>query len=416
MSDKEAKHVVVVGAGIVGVSTAIWLQRAGLSVTLIDKEGPAAGTSYGNGGVLAACSVVPVTMPGILKNAPKMLFSRDGPLFLKWSYLPKLLPWLFKYLGHANIKDVARIAKSLGYLLHDTMEQHQALAAGTPAEKYLAPSDYVFVYRDRAAFEGDALGWKLRRDNGFEWDEMEEAEFREYDPAFGPQNAFAVRLKNHGFIRDPGAYVQALADHFIAEGGALRTGEVTEIRQQNGRVSSVVAVGEDIECDSVVLSTGVWSGPLAKQLGVAVPMESERGYHIELVNPSIMPRSPVMVASGKFVATPMNGRLRCAGIVEFGGLDAPPSDAPFELLERQINKTIPGLSYDRVDRWMGHRPAPIDSIPIIGEAKDVSGAFMGYGHHHIGLTGGPKTGRILASLVRGERINADLTEFKPNRG
>lgn len=170
-----------------------------------------------------------------------------------------------------------------------------------------------------------------------------------------------------------------------------------------------------MSCDAAVLATGVWSGPLAKKLGLSVPLESERGYHIELWDPSFMPRSPVMIASGKFVATPMEGRLRLAGVVEFGGLDAPPSRPPFALLRKNGLAAFPGLTFSRETEWMGHRPAPADSIPVIGEIPGASGAFTGFGHHHIGLTGGPKTGRILSQLISGQKPNLDLGAHSPAR-
>ena len=152
-----------------------------------------------------------------------------------------------------------------------------------------------------------------------------------------------------------------------------------------------------------------------RQLGLKMPLESERGYHLELWEPSVMPRSPVMVASGKFVATPMEGRIRLAGVVEFGGLDAPPSRAPFRLLERNIRAAMPGLTWKKTVEWMGHRPSMVDSIPVIGAVPGIEGAFLGFGHDHVGLTGGPKTGRILAQLVSGRAPNIDLAPYRPER-
>jgi D-amino-acid dehydrogenase len=143
LASQEKKNVVIIGAGIVGVSTAIWLQRAGHIVTLVDKAGPAEGTSYGNGGVLASCAIVPVTGPGLLKKAPGMLLDPDQPLFMKWRYLPKLLPWLVKYLSHNNEADTRRIAAALYPIIGDSLEDHLALAKGTGGEKYITPSDYV---------------------------------------------------------------------------------------------------------------------------------------------------------------------------------------------------------------------------------------------------------------------------------
>ncbi len=172
---------------------------------------------------------------------------------------------------------------------------------------------------------------------------------------------------------------------------------------------------ETVDCDSVILATGVWSGPLMQKLGIRVPLESERGYHMEFFNPSIVPAAPLMISSGKFVITPMEGRIRAAGVLEFGGLDLPASKAPFELLERAVRKTFPTLTFDRFETWMGHRPATSDSIPLIGEVSGSRGVYAGFGHHHVGLTGGPKTGRILAQLASGQKPNLDLASYSPMR-
>lgn len=413
--DHKKPPVAVIGAGIVGVSTAIWLQRDGHDVILIDRGEPGEGTSYGNGGVLASCSIVPVTVPGLMRKAPPMLFDRRQPLFLKWSYLPRLAPWLYRYLSHCTPEHARRIADALAPIIGDSLVDHQALAAGTGAERWLAPSDYVFVYNDRAHFACDAFGWAIRKDHGFVWDELEGAAVHAYEPAFAPHLGFAARLPGHGMIADPGRYVKDLAAHVVAQGGRIVRGEVTDFVREDGRVAGLRIGGETLACSAAVLAAGVWSKPLSRKLGIDVPLESERGYHVELWEPSVAPRAPCMIASGKFVITPMDGRLRLAGIVEFGGLDAPPSRAPFELLMRNVRAALPGLRWKDKTEWMGHRPAPADSIPVIGEAPDAKGAFLGFGHHHVGLTGGPKTGRILAQLVSGRVPNLNLAPYAPSR-
>ncbi|WP_136442073.1 NAD(P)/FAD-dependent oxidoreductase [Pacificoceanicola onchidii] len=409
------KTIAIVGAGINGVATAIWLQRDGHDVILIDRLDPGEGASHGNGGVLASCSVVPVTVPGLLRKAPKMLLDPRQPLFLKWGYLPKLAPWLMKYLAHGNTKDVRRIASALTGVIGDSLADHQALSAETGAERYLVPSDYLYLYPDRAAYEADAFGWGIRREMGFDWDELEGEDWRTYDPNFSDSIGFAARFGNHGTITDPGAYVKTLARHVESQGGKIVKAEVTGLVQEGGQVTGVRAGGETIACDAAVLALGAWSKGLADKLGLDVPLETERGYHLELWEPNIMPKAPVMVASGKFVATPMEGRIRLAGIVEFGGLEAAPSKAPFRLLRDNIRAAMPGLTWAREVEWMGHRPAPSDSIPVIGEVPGIRGAWLGFGHHHVGLTGGPKTGRLLAQMIGGHRPNIDVTPYSPSR-
>lgn len=412
---EQGKTIAIIGAGIVGVSTAIWLQRDGHKVILIDRAGPGEAASHGNGGVLASCSVVPVTAPGLLSKAPGMLLDRSQPLFLKWSYLPRLFPWLIKYLRHANPEDTRRIAAALTPIIGDSLADHLALSEGTGAQKWIHPSDYLFVYNDRAHYEKDAFGWSLRKENGFVWDELEGKAFTDYDPVFSPELSFATRLGDHGRISDPGRYVKDLALHVEANGGTVLRAEVEDLVRDGGRVTGVRASGEVIPCDAAVVAAGVWSKSLSQKLGINVPLEAERGYHLELWEPSFMPKAPVMIASGKFVMTPMDGRLRLAGIVEFGGTKAGPSAAPIALLKKNVRAALPGLSWQKEVEWMGFRPAPSDSIPVIGEVPGLHGAYMGFGHHHVGMTGGPKTGRLLAQMISGRTPNTDMSAYAPSR-
>ncbi|KPA21314.1 D-amino acid dehydrogenase small subunit [Shimia sp. SK013] len=406
-------NVIVVGAGIVGVSCAIWLQRSGHTVTIVDRTGPASGTSHGNAGVLAAGAIVPVPVPGLLRRVPKMLLDRDAPLFLRWGYLPKLLPFLVKYLSFATDAHVDAYGKAMTSLMHDTLDQHRQLADGTPAAGFVHSDDFCFGYETRAAFDADAYGWAKRKAAGYEYDVMSGADYAARDSSFGRSFETVVACKNHGRVSDPGAYVKALADHFVAEGGTLKISQVTDVDVDGGVITGLQTSDGPMSADHIVFAMGPWSKEIAHKLGVRVPLESERGYHLEFINPSVMPSAPMMVASGKFVLTPMEGRLRAAGVVEFGGLKFEASRAPFEMLHRQVAALMPDMTYDSVVEWMGHRPAPADSLPLIG-ANDAQGkSYSAFGHQHVGLTGGPKTGRIIADLISGKKPNIDLGAFDP---
>ncbi|MCB1385407.1 MAG: FAD-binding oxidoreductase [Nitratireductor sp.] len=410
-----SKRVLVIGAGIVGVAAAIWLKRDGHDVTLVDRGGPAAGTSYGNAGLLASSAIIPVATPGLLAKAPKMLLDPNEPLFVKWRYLPKLLPWLPAFLKNANAADAKRIAAALYHIVGDSLADHQALAAGTGAEHHIVPSDYMVVYKDRAAFEKDAFGWGIRKAHGFEWQELEGDALRRRVPGLAPGQDFAVVLGNHGYITDPGRYVAALARHFAGQGGREIRAEVSEIAIEAGRLRGAVIDRVLEPYDAVLVATGAWSRRLMQSFGLRMPLESERGYHMEFWNPSRRFDTPMMISSGKFVATSMEGRIRCAGIVELGGLAAPPSKAPFALLERQFRRAFPDLTWERTETWMGHRPTLTDSLPVIGEIDGAAGVFAGFGHQHVGLTGGPKTGWLLAQLIGGKKPNTDLAAYSPMR-
>ena len=384
------------------------------SVTLIDRLPPGEGTSHGNAGVLAACSVAPVTAPGLIGKAPRMLMNPDFPLFMRWGYFPKLVPWLLKYLSHANDSDTRRIAAGLTDVVGDCVEQHMSLVSDTDAADWVTQSDYSFAYANRAAFEADAYTWAIRREAGFEPVIREGDAVREHEPNLSGSVGLLASMQDHGYIRDPGGYVKALARVFEGLGGQILQAEIKDFEMTGDRISSVLTDAGSQPCDRAVLATGVWSKPLMKKLGLSIPIESERGYHIVFENATGGPAHPIMVAAGKFVATPMAAGVRCAGVVEFGGLDAGPSEAAFALLRKHTKAAFPDLTATGEAEWLGHRPAPSDSLPLIGQVRG-SGIYTAFGHHHIGLTGGPKTGRIVAGLVSDRPVNSNISAFDPMR-
>jgi D-amino-acid dehydrogenase len=418
-SDQQANlPIAVIGAGIVGMATAINLLRLGRSVLLIDRHTPGSdhATSYGNAGVMVSSGVVPITVPGLWTKAPGMLLSDSEPLFIKWSYLFKMLPWLMRYLAHATSAQVDRIASALAPLVADSPAEHQALSKGGAAAKWLHPGYYAFVYPDRSSFESDRFAWQVRRNQGIEWEELEGQALHKWQPGLSAESAnFAARLDNHGVISSPGDYIADLAKDFCRLGGQVIKAEVTGFCQQANRITGLRIDGDTIPCSTAVLTTGAWSKGLAKELGLNVPLESERGYHLELIEPSLMPVAPLMVPAGKCVLSPMDGRLRLAGIVEFAGLEAPVNPAAIDLLRLNVKKVMPSLTWGEERIWLGHRPAISDSIPVIGESPAVAGAYVGFGHHHIGMASGPKTGRLLAELICGKLSEIDFQPYAPQR-
>ncbi len=409
-------RIAVVGAGIVGVSSAEWLRRDGHEVTLIDRIDPGDPnqTSYGNAGILARTAIVPVSTPGFMRHVPKMLLDKDGPLFLRWSYLPKLLPWLIPFIRNGREDRVREIAGSLDYILGDSVDQHFALARGTQAEKYITTGDYAYLYKNRESFAKDGFGFALRKEYGAVWEEWTRDQLHEFDPNLSDKAGFAVALKDHGWVSDPGRYLAALAATFESGGGQFLKGEVDMIAPDEAQ-PTLTMNGETHQFDRIVIASGVWSRKMAERLGHKVPMEAERGYHMVLKNPSFKPAIPYMIADAKFVLTPMDGGLRCAGLVEFGGIYAPASDAPNAIFERRIRSIYPTLTWDGVETWMGRRPSTPDSLPLIGESSRAKGIFFAFGAQHIGLTSGPKTGRIIADLIAGRSPNHDLTPFSADR-
>lgn len=409
------KTAIVIGGGIVGMSTAIWLQRTGRNVTVIDRGEAAGRASFGNAGVLASSSVIPVPVPGIARKIPTMLLNPKEPLFVKWPYLPRLAPWAIRYLAHSKAGEVRRIAAALQPIIGNSLEDHLALARGTAAENRIIPSDFTFMYKDRKMFAKDSFSWAIKKELGFGWDSLDHAERTAYDPVFAPDLTFAARLGKHGIINDPSAYIADLTSHFTAQGGTVLLGEVEDFIRENGQVTGVQVSGAPMEASAVAVTAGAWSARLTGKLGISIPLEAESGYHLELWGANKMPRSPTLIPSGKFIATPMEGRLRVAGMVEFGGLENQASKAPFELLRENVKHAIPGLVWKEETHWMGHRPAPTDSIPIIDKVHGAPGVFLGFGHQHVGLTGGAKTGLLLSQLMSDQQPDIDMSPYTSDR-
>ncbi len=405
----------VIGAGITGISAACSLRRDGWRVTVIDRVAPGdpAQTSFGNAGLLARSAVVPVSEPGLWARMPRMLLDPSSPLFLRYAYLPRLLPWLLPFLRNSTPARAARITAQIAELTCDSVDRHQSLAAGTPAAKYLRTGDYAYVYRSRADYQSNARTNALKAAQGYAPDYLDRAALEKRFPDLGPAYGFAALYPDHGWITDPGAYVAALARHFTSNGGRFLQGEIATVTA-GPRPRAILANGESLEAAKIILATGAWSNPLARPNGQTARVESERGYHLSMHDANITPAHPFMVADAQFVVTPMNGFLRAAGIVEFGGLQAPASQAPFDLLKKQLKQVFPTLTFARVEKWMGHRPTLPDSLPAIGESPDAPNIIHAYGGQHIGLTIGPRLGAMVAEIARG-RWNSDTGAYRVGR-
>lgn len=406
--------IVVIGAGICGVSTALWLRRFGHDVVLIDRDTPGMGASYGNAGLLAQWAVVPVTTPDLWQQIPKYLLSPNSPLFLQWSYLPKMLPWLARYMSHATDAKTHKIVEALTPLLGDAVEQHKSLVHGTPLENWIVNSKLSYAYRSRDEFERDAYGWSLKQTAGFTPTLLTGHDVQEAEPILGHAIQCLAVLEGQGHILNPAQYIQEMVQYFQAEGGKFVQADFLDFRKVGVLVSEVLTSQGTFPCSKAVITAGIWSKDVMRKLGLSVPLETERGYHVIFENPSIMPNNPMMMTTGKFGVTPMDMGLRCAGTVELGSTKKAASKAPVQLIYKYSKEAFPDLAYSGTQEWMGFRPSTPDSLPLIGELGQ-SGIYTGFGHQHIGLTAGPKTGRLIAQMISDQPSNQNLTPFDPNR-
>ena len=409
------KTIIVIGAGIVGVSTAIWLQRSGFKVTIIDQKGPATGASHGNAGILAASSTIPVPNPSLIKKLPFYLLSKDSPVFFKMSYLPQMFPFLISYLSKSNLREVNKYAERMTPLIFDTVCQHKSLAKGTGAEKFISYQDYCFGYETEENFLNDKKVWKLRQKHGLPFEVVNGNEFSNFDPFYKDLFDVIVKCKNHGKINDPGLYVKTLCDHFLSQGGELIISKVNDISSKNLNDVIVKIESDSLIANKIVVATGAWSKIILKKFKIKMPLESERGYHVEYLEPNFYPKVPMMLTSKKFVITPMDGRIRVAGLVEFAGLKTLKRKPPLNLLKNNIKDLFPNLKYKEKIEWLGHRPALVDSLPMLGYLDKNKQILVAFGHQHLGLTAGAKTGRIVSDLIIGNDIKLKISNYRPNR-
>ena len=411
-------HVVVIGAGVVGACCAICLQEQGARTTLIDRQRPGdeGASSFGNAGSLSPSSVVPTPAPGMLAKVPGWLLKEDGPLTIRWSYLPRLLPWLIRFIrAGGDAEHQRRAAEALAALHASTFDFHSRLARDAGVPELVAPVEYLHVYGSEESYAGAVREWTLRRRHGADFEVLGREELREAEPDLAPHYVKGVRIKGQGRTLDPGRLVRAYVDRVVANGGGLRIAEVTDFEVGADRVRAVRTGGGTVEGDAFVLSAGAFSRGLTDRLGLGLPLDTERGYHVTCPDPGITVSHTVMEAEGRFVANPMAMGVRFAGMVEMAGVDAPPDPRRAEAIERLAKRMYPKLRLEGATRWMGRRPSLPDGLPVIGPSPRHENLWLAFGHGHTGMVAGPMTGRIVAGMITGPMPNIDVAPYRADR-
>jgi len=409
-------RVLVVGAGIVGLCCAWYLARAGADITLVDRDGPGEGTSSGNAGAISAGSVAPLAMPGVLKQVPGMLLDPKGALHIPARYWPAAFPWLWRFVLEARPERVAEIAQALAVLLHGAEERHLEILKAEGALDLIAHNGQLYLYRDAQHLAKDDASWALRREHGMETRVLDRAGILELEPEVSAAYTVGLFAPRQGHSLNPLRQARVIARGVERMGGRVLRGNVSALMTQDHRVTGAMVDGAPVAADHVVLAAGAWSAKLLAPLGIRVPLESQRGYHIMLPHPGVMPRRPLVPADRKAFITPMEEGLRIAGTVEFGGTEAPPNAARAALLLEDLAKVYPQADIrDAKPHWMGHRPCLPDSLPVVGPVREWPGLWCAFGHGHLGLTGSAPTGALVAAAMLGPKPNADLSPFGVER-
>ena len=414
MAVQEQPAVTIVGAGIVGICCALSLQEKGKRVRLIDRAEPGQGASYGNAGVISPWSCVPQSMPGLWKQIPGWLLDPEGPIAIRPGYLPKAIPWALKFLLAGRKGRVGAISEGMAGLVRPSVDTYRRHLAGTGHENLVQDSWYIHVFRKAGAANLEDLGWRLRAAQGAPMELVTSDELREIEPDLSPDYQAAVLIKDQARALAPGRIGAVLADKVRDRGGEFIRAEARRLMPRNGGWSVATDQGE-IHADQVVTTAGAWSMELLAPLGVRLPLEAERGYHLVFRNPGVSLNHSIMEVDGKFVTSSMEMGLRSAGTAEFAGLDAPPNYARARMLARQTKRMLPNLDTSDTEEWMGARPSLPDSLPCIDEIPGQPGLFAAFGHGHYGLGMAPMTGRIVADLVTRTTSNLDISPYRSTR-
>ena len=410
-------RVLVIGAGLVGLALAFRLQQDGAEVAVVDPEPPAeGGASFGNAGAISSTSVVPLAMPGLLKQVPRMLLDPAAPLHIPARYWLRAAPWLLRFVAAAGPATVARAAAALDQLQKLALEQHLALARDIGAPELLATNGNLYVYRDEAQLAKDRAGFELRRSYGARVEVLDRAGIDALEPQIGPAYRIGVFFPDHGHCASPARYGRAVAGALLRAGGEIRRDRILALTVAGGRVTGAQGEAQHHAADEVVVAAGAWSARLLAPLGYRIPLETQRGYHVNLPASGLSLSRPITPADRKVFITPMEGAVRVAGTVEIAGLDAAPNAVRAKLLYDDLAAVFPDARIEGSSGfWMGHRPCLPDSVPVIGPARRIGGLWFAFGHGHLGLTGSAPTAEMLAPAILGRPANQDFTPFAAER-
>jgi glycine/D-amino acid oxidase-like deaminating enzyme len=407
--------ILVIGAGVVGLSTALYLQRAGRSVTVIDSSPPASGASFGNAGLISADTSIPIALPGMLRKVPGWLKDRLGPLSVDPRYFPKALPWLLRWIEAGRMPRVLQISDAMRAMHSQTFDCWKELLGPNRYHDLIRPLGQVHVWETEQETSSAVLERSLRERQGIRSERLTADDLRQLFPGISRAVTRGLLIPGNGFTVNPQRLVQTLAELLADAGGTIISERVMKIIPREGGGYTVMTNTGWHATKELVVAAGAWSPQLLAPLGIRLPLETERGYHAMLTSPGIELKMPISNKTRAFGVTPMEHGLRVAGTVEIAGLEAPPNEARAKVLLEHIKGMFPDVDTRQHRLWMGFRPSTPDSLPILGEAPGRKGLFLAMGHGHFGMTGGPPSARIVSRLITGATPGIDTAPYAPNR-
>ena len=403
----------IVGAGIQGISNALFLQKKGFEVTLFDRDEPGSPVaSYGNAGHFSPYACILMNRPDILTDIPAMLLSSSGPLALKWNYVPKMIPWFLQFIRNCTSKKMIHTAKNMHQILDLSLSAYDELFDEIKLNGLVEKNGILYIWNDQN-LKSRELEIKVRNELGVDQQIVSPKEIHDLEPNIKPFYYGGVYYKHGRHARNPKKILLKLFDLFLKKGGNFLKTNVNNINFEDQK-PLIKTETQRYTFDKLVIACGAFSKKLTDNLGEKIPLDTERGYHVHFKDCEQLLSRPVIFQNRGFGITPMEQGLRVVGTVEFGGLENPLSKSRIKNLINNAKYMLGDLP-DHEDEWLGFRPTLPDFLPVIGPSKNYKNIFYCFGHHHLGWTLGPISGKIIAGMIAEENTNLNLTPYSSKR-
>ena len=403
----------IIGSGIQGISNALFLQKKGFTVTIFDRNEPGSPVaSYGNAGHFSPYASVPVNRPDILADIPAMLLSSTGPLALKWNYVPKMIPWFFQFIRNCTTKKMMHTAKNMHQILDLALPAYDELFDEIELEGLVEKKGILYIWNDQN-LKSRELEINVRNELGVDQQIVTPKEIHDLEPNIKPIYHGGVYYQHGRHARNPKKILLKLFELFLKKGGKFLKMNIKDINF-DGEKPAFKSETQRYVFDKIVIACGAFSKKLTDNLDEKIPLDTERGYHVHFKNCDDLLSRPVIFQNRGFGITPMEQGLRVVGTVEFGGLKNPISKSRIKNLIDNAKYMIEDLP-EHEDEWLGFRPTLPDYLPVIGQSKKHKNIFYSFGHHHLGWTLGPISGKIISGLIAQEKTNLDLKPYSSLR-
>ena len=413
MSNYKCNSVGIIGAGIQGVCIGLQLIKKGIPVTIFDKNDPGSMSSYGNAGHFSPYAVVQLNRPDVIYDIPKMLLSSYGPLALKWNYIPKMIPWILKYLKSSTKKSMMHTTKYMHQILDLSLDAYDEILSEIDTTNLVERKGIIYIWTNKN-LKSRNMEIKIRNDLGIKQRLLTKEEVLKLEPNLNPVFDAGVIYDYAYHARDPKEITKKLFELFLKSGGKFKKEEVLNVEQTKYNQTQVRTNTEKFNFEKLVLACGAFSKKLTDQLGENIPLDTERGYHVHYKDVDHLLKRPVIFLDRGFGMTPMNQGLRAVGTVELGGFDNPISKKRIDYIDKCAKELLPQLG-DFHDKWLGFRPTLPDFLPVIGPSLKNRNIIYAFGHHHLGWTLGAITGKIVSGIVNEEKTNLDLSAYSSAR-